>query len=268
MKGRRQSADSLLRAFMEKEGVILENESQSSELGGAGFDALPDYYGDELPQEGPAEGAVPSESPSYADSPHQEDESSSGPYGEGGGAGPDGEAKGSGTEEAESSDSGGRSGGGGSETGSASGGSSGEEGESEIGSDAGGRVVEGEGEEASGEESSERESPEGESSERESSERESFGGGASGDGASGGGASGGDSSGEGSSMRESFSGTQEPAEFEGREEYTEPFTGETLMPQEELFQIHSDLQFISCFMVIFLVIIMCHYAYRFFKIFI
>lgn len=46
-----------------------------------------------------------------------------------------------------------------------------------------------------------------------------------------------------------------------------PETAESAVPREELLQIHEDLQVISCFMVVFIVIMLCHYSYRFFKIF-
>lgn len=201
----------------------MENESQSTELGGAGFDALFDYDDYELLEEGSSESSVPAESPSDAGSVDQEDESSSGTDGERGGTVEEGAEAASRTEESESS----------------SGGGSG-------------------GEESAEEESSGEETSEGESSEGETSGGET----------SGGETSGGETSGDESSGGEPVSGTQEAAFWESVGEYAESVTGETLIPDGDLGQIHSDLQFISCFLVLFLVIILCHYAYRFLKIFI
>lgn len=42
---------------------------------------------------------------------------------------------------------------------------------------------------------------------------------------------------------------------------------EILILHEDLLQVHEDLQVISCFIVVFLIILLCHYIYKFFKIF-
>lgn len=47
---------------------------------------------------------------------------------------------------------------------------------------------------------------------------------------------------------------------------SEPGT-EIMILHEDLLQVHEDLQVISCFIVVFLIILLCHYIYKFFKIF-
>lgn len=50
------------------------------------------------------------------------------------------------------------------------------------------------------------------------------------------------------------------------QEETETVT-ESSVYGEDLQQIHTDLQVICCFIVVFLIIVLCDYIYKFFKIF-
>lgn len=50
------------------------------------------------------------------------------------------------------------------------------------------------------------------------------------------------------------------------EQETETVT-ESSVYGEDLQQIHTDLQVICCFIVVFLIIVLCGYIYKFFKIF-
>lgn len=50
------------------------------------------------------------------------------------------------------------------------------------------------------------------------------------------------------------------------EQETETVT-ESSVYGEDLQQIHTDLQVICCFIVVFLIIVLCDYIYKFFKIF-
>lgn len=55
-------------------------------------------------------------------------------------------------------------------------------------------------------------------------------------------------------------------ETETETETTETETEASVM-HEDLQQIHTDLQAICCFIVVFLIITLCSYIYRFFKMF-
>lgn len=239
-------------------GGVL-NEDKSSELVGAGFDVLHDYYGDESVKADSAEGNIPPEGAAGADPVHQEDAAAG--VADGAGGSPD-EKEGTeapGGEEAEAPDGGGSLAGGEEGAGSSS--------------SSGGRLVEGEGEE----------SPAGESS----GEGESSGTDAP--------ASGNFPEPEAEPASEAGSGQQPESEHEGPSvdvslddgsigafsesapeseapafeaaEYESVYASEAFAPREELLQIHADLQVIACFLVVFLLIILCQHAYRFFKIF-
>lgn len=59
-------------------------------------------------------------------------------------------------------------------------------------------------------------------------------------------------------------GTEAETETETTETETET---ETSVIHEDLQQVHADLQVICCFIVVFLITILCSYIYRFFKMF-
>ena len=61
-------------------------------------------------------------------------------------------------------------------------------------------------------------------------------------------------------------GTEEETETGTAETETETGT-ETSVIHEDLQQVHTDLQVICCFIVVFLIITLCSYIYRFLKIF-